>query len=61
MYITVGVHPSIKMAGEITPIDQGIEQLTAQDTKEFSEALLSDEQYGKLQREKNLDFSFSYL
>ncbi|MCH8519076.1 Flp pilus assembly complex ATPase component TadA, partial [Candidatus Gracilibacteria bacterium] len=61
MYITVGVHPSIKMSGEITPIDEGINIMSHSDTKEFAESLLTPHQYEKLEQEKNIDFSFTYL
>ena len=61
MYITVWVHPSIKISWEITPIDEGIDILTHHDTRDFTEALLTSEQFEKLEREKNIDFSFWYL
>lgn len=61
MFITVGVHPSIKISWEITKINQGIEAFTPNDTHEFAKSLLDQMQYDRLQREKNLDFSFSYM
>ena len=61
MYITVWVHPSIKISWEITPIDEGIDILDHNDTKEFAQSLLTSEQFEKLERDKNIDFSFWYL
>lgn len=61
MYITVGTHPAIKIAGEIISIDQGIEPLTWKDTLEFAQSLIDDMQHEKLLRQKNLDFSFSFI
>jgi len=61
MYITVWVHPSIKISGEITPIDQGTPELQPEDTQKFAESLLTETQFKKLNDEKNIDFAFSYL
>ena len=61
MYITVWVHPSIKISWEITPIDEGIDIFQSHDTKEFAQSLLTPEQFEKLERDKNLDFSFGYF
>lgn len=60
MYITAGFPPAIKIAGEITRIDDGIEEFTPEDTKNFSFSLISEHQHKILERDKNLDFSFSY-
>ena len=61
LYITVWVHPSIKISWEITPIDQGIEIMSEMDTEDFTKSLLTQEQFHRLEQEKNLDFSFWYL
>lgn len=60
MFITVGTHPAIKIAGEITSIDDGISEFTWKDTFEFSQSIIDEKQHEKLVKEKNLDFSFSY-
>lgn len=60
MFITVGTYPAIKISGEITSIDDGIEEFTWKDTLEFAQSLIDEKQHDKLQKEKNLDFSFSY-
>ena len=60
MYITVGTHAAIKIAGEITSIDQDMDAFTWQDTFEFTESLIDEQQHEKLKTEQNLDFSFSY-
>lgn len=60
MYITVGTFPAIKIAGEITSIDDQLEIFSWKDTFEFAQSLIDEKQHEKLLREKNLDFSFSY-
>ena len=60
MYITVGTYPAIKIAGEITSIDEDIESFTYKDTLEFSQSLINEKQHERLLKEKNLDFSFSF-
>lgn len=60
MYITVGTYPAIKIAGEITSIDEDIEIFTWKDTFEFAQSLIDEKQHNRLKDEKNLDFSFSY-
>ena len=61
MYITVWAYPTIKVAGEMTPIDEEIQVLTPEDTKDFALSLIQEAQHERLKKEKNLDFSFSYL
>jgi len=60
MFITAGTHPAIKIAGEITSIDEDIEVFSWKDTYDFARSLIDDWQEEKLQNRKNLDFSFSY-
>ena len=60
LFLTVGTFPAIKIAGEISSINQDIEILTYKDTREFAESLISEKQHEKLVREQNLDFSFSF-
>lgn len=60
MFITVGTYPAIKISGEITSIDQDVEAFTWKDTFEFAQSLIDEKQHDRLQKEKNLDFSFSY-
>ena len=60
MFITVWTYPAIKIAGEITSINEDIDELSWKDTLEFAQSLIDEKQHDKLQKEKNLDFSFSY-
>lgn len=60
MYITTGVHPAIKIGGEIKRIDEWIEPLEWKDTFEFTQSLITEDQHNILVKEKNLDFSFSF-
>lgn len=60
MYITAGTHPAIKIAGEITSIDEDIDPFSWKDTFEFAQSLIDEKQHERLKNEKNLDFSFSY-
>jgi len=60
MFITVGTHPAIKVAGEMTSIDDGIEAFTWKDTFEFAQSIIDEKQHERLLKDKNLDFSFSY-
>lgn len=59
MYITVWTFPWIKIWWELVMIDDWMEKLTPQDTLEFAQSLITDFQYQKLLKDKNLDFSFS--
>jgi len=60
MFITAWTYPAIKIAGEITSIDQDIDEFTWKDTLEFAQSLIDERQHTRLQAEKNLDFSFSF-
>ena len=60
MYVTVWTYPSIKIGWEIIRVDEWIEKFTAEDTKQFSEALITEAQHKKLEKEQNLDFAFSH-
>ncbi len=58
MYITVGTFPAIKISGEITSIDEDMEEFSWKDTFEFAQSLIDEWQMEKLEREQNLDFAF---
>ncbi|NDK09905.1 PilT/PilU family type 4a pilus ATPase [Candidatus Gracilibacteria bacterium] len=60
LYITVGTFPAIKIAGEITSIDEDMEAFTWKDTFEFAQSIVDENQMAKLDKEQNLDFSFSF-
>jgi twitching motility protein PilT len=60
MYITVWTFPSIKIGGQIVSVDEGIEKLNSQDTLEFAESLITQNQHNFLLKEQNLDFAFSF-
>ncbi|NVP17595.1 PilT/PilU family type 4a pilus ATPase [Candidatus Gracilibacteria bacterium] len=61
MYITVGTYPSIKIGGEIIRVDDGLEVFTSEDTLNFALSIITQEQHEILLRDKNLDFSFTFL
>ena len=60
MYITVGAFPAIKIGWEITKIDDGIEPFEYNDTLQFAESIMTEDQHEMLKRDKNLDFSFTF-
>ncbi len=60
IFITVGTYPAIKIAWEITSIDDGIHKFLWKDTFEFAQSIIDEKQHERLLKEKNLDFSFSY-
>ncbi len=60
MYITVWTFPAIKIWWEIVKIDDWLDILTALDTFEFAQSIMTEAQHTILLREKNLDFSFSH-
>ena len=59
-YYTVGTYPAIKISGEIVSINEWIEKVTSEDTKNFAKSLITAEQHEKLLETKNLDFSFLF-
>jgi len=61
MYITVGTYPSIKIWGEIVKVDDGLDPFKPQDTLDFALSIITEEQHEILLRDKNLDFSFTFL
>lgn len=61
MYITVWTFPSIKIWGEIVRVDDGLEPFKSQDTIDFALSIITEEQHEVLLRDKNLDFSFTFL
>lgn len=60
MYLTVGTYPAIKIAGDITSIDEDMSELVYKDTLEFAESIIDEWQMEKLKIDQNLDFSFSF-
>ncbi len=61
MYITVWAYPSIKIGWEIIRVDDGLEVFTSEDTLNFALSIITQEQHEILLRDKNLDFSFTFL
>ena len=59
-YYTVGAFPSIKLGGVITPIKDGMTEITQQEAENFAKSLVNEDQYQKLLTTKNLDFAFSF-
>lgn len=60
MYITVWTYPAIKIGGDIIKIDE-LEVLTENDTLEFAQSIITKRQHESLIKERNLDFSFSFM
>ncbi len=60
MYITVDAYPTMKISGEMTSIDEGMQELSWKDTLEFAQSLIEEKQHDRLVAEKNLDFGFGY-
>jgi twitching motility protein PilT len=59
-YYTVNTFPAVKISGEIVFINEGMEKITHQDADNFAKSLITEEQWEKLHRTKNLDFSFMF-
>ncbi len=60
LFITVWSYPIIKVWGELTPINEGIEKMTWRDTMDFAQSVLSEKQHNTLVKTRNLDFAFSF-
>lgn len=60
MYITADKHPAIKIWWEIVLIDEWVEKMSSEDTKQFAESLMTAIQNESLLKEKNLDFAFEF-
>ncbi|MFH0930173.1 MAG: PilT/PilU family type 4a pilus ATPase [Candidatus Moraniibacteriota bacterium] len=56
LHLSVGRPPIIRIDGKLYPIS-GEGKLTAQEIEEAAKVLLNEEQWGRLQREKQIDFS----
>lgn len=61
MYITVWTYPSIKIGWEIVRVDDGLNPFTPDETRDFAFSIITQEQHDILLRDKNLDFSFTFL
>lgn len=61
MYITVWTYPSIKIWWDIVRVDDWLEIFTSDDTKDFAFSIINEDQHHKLLKDKNLDFSFTFL
>ncbi len=59
LFITVGMHPVIRMYGDLVSLSEGIEILGPEDTEGLVQAILkTDSRKEKFKKEKELDFSF---
>lgn len=58
LHLTVGAIPTLRVDGSLNPIE-GFSPLSADQVKELSFALLTEEQKGILLANKEIDFSFS--
>lgn len=59
-YYTVNTYPAVKISGEIVLINEWMDVITSADATNFAKSLLTEEQWEKLNRMKNLDFSFMF-
>lgn len=60
MYITTWTFPAIKIWWEIVKVNEWIDKLTSNDTKEFAESLITNRQMQELIETKNLDFATTF-
>lgn len=61
MYVTVWTYPSIKIWWEIVRVDDWLEIFTPDDTRDFAFSIITEDQHHRLLKDKNLDFSFTFL
>lgn len=59
LHLTVGVPPMLRVDGALKPID-GVRGLTDKDVKDLTFSILDDIQKDILERDKEVDFSFTY-
>jgi twitching motility protein PilT len=59
-YYTVWAYPAIKISWDIVKINEWIEKITPEDTENFAKSLITQEQLDRLNKTKNLDFSFLF-
>ena len=57
LHLSVGRPPIIRIDGKLYPIS-GEKKLTAEETKDAAEVVLNEEQKVRLQKDKQIDFSF---
>jgi len=58
LHLTVGIHPTVRVHGELTPLEQ-YPVLEASHTKELAGQLISPQQKTELDRERELDLSYA--
>lgn len=59
LHLTVGVPPMLRVDGGLVPVE-GIRALTDKDVKDLTFSILDDVQKDILERDKEVDFSFTY-
>lgn len=59
LHLTVGVPPMLRIDGALKPIE-GVRALTDKDVKDLTFSILDDVQKDILERDKEVDFSFTY-
>lgn len=59
LHFSAGYHPTVRALGSLIAL-QKKEVLTAADTEGYLRALVSDEQYERFLKDKELDFSYSH-
>lgn len=59
-YYTVWTYPAIKISWEIVYINEEVDIVKPEDTENFAKSIITQDQYDKLIKTKNLDFSFLF-
>ena len=59
LHLTVGSPPTLRIEGKLTPIKETA-SLDAKQTKDLVLSLLNEEQKGRFNKEREIDFSFSF-
>ncbi|MEK7162257.1 MAG: type IV pili twitching motility protein PilT, partial [Patescibacteria group bacterium] len=59
LHISAGHHPTLRIAGRLTPLVKK-QVLTPEDTQGFVFAMLDDQKRSKLLSERELDFSYNF-
>jgi len=59
LHLTVGLPPMMRIHGKI--VSSGLEALTANDAEKLILQMLNEEQKGKLEKLRSIDFTYSYI
>ncbi len=59
LHISVGNHPTLRVLGRLVPLIKK-KKITPQDSEGLALALMTDKQYQKFLRDRDIDFSYSF-